>query len=140
MTFSLRCIINYIISICTRYRDITPQGSRNYIKSVCVKLSKRRYGNYKLIDSWIFFQANKILIYLILLIISWGFEIKNDFIVEEDFHYILTPKVSYIRNTMPHRQKDILKRPFIMRNVIINIYKSYDACRISRIMSIYLCC
>ena len=134
MTLSLRCIINYIISICTRYRDITPQGSRNYIQSVCVKLSKRRYGNYKLIDSWIFLQANKILIYLILLIISWGFEIKNDFIVE-DFHYILTSKVSYIRNTMPHRQKGILKRPFI-----INIYKSYDACRISRIMSIYLCC
>ena len=48
---------------------------------------------------------------------------------------LLSPKVSYIRNTMPHRQKGILKRPFI-----INIYKSYDACRISRIMSIYLCC
>jgi hypothetical protein len=140
MTLTLRCIINYIISICTRYRDITAQGSRNYIKSVCVKLSKRRYGNYKLIDSWIFLQANKILIYLILLIISWGFEIKNDFIVDEEFHYILTPKVSYIRNTMPHRQKGILKRPFIMQNVIINIYKSYVACRISRIMSIYLCC
>jgi hypothetical protein len=52
---------NYIISICTRYRDITPQGSRNYIKSVCVKLSKRRYGNYKLIDSWIFLLYDDIL-------------------------------------------------------------------------------